>query len=111
VINLKRYSRKGNQVFKNNEAITVPLEIYIDCQSYEMFAFVVHCDSKIATSGHYKAYVNCRTGWHEFDDEKVTMVMPTQLKEFTNRGYYYCYRRVKASETWQHSQLIEQGDD
>ena len=64
-----------------------------------MFAFVLHCNSKIVTNGHYKAYVNCTTCWYEFDDEKVTMVMPTQLKELTNRGYYYCYRRVKASET------------
>ena len=109
VINLKRYGYQGNQVFKNNEAISVPLEISIDHQSYEMFAFVSHCDSQIAASGHYRAYVNCRTGWYEFDDEKVSTVTPTQLKELTSYGYYYCYRRLnKVPKTKFSPPLIDQ---
>lgn len=52
----------------------------IDSHEYEIFAFVLHCHSKNADKGHYKAYVNCNTGWHEFDDDRVRTVLPTELQ-------------------------------
>lgn len=72
---LKRYIYKGTAL-KNIDAIAVPLRITIDSQQYELFAFVLHCDSKTANTGHYKAYVNCSTEWCEFDDDRVRTIKP-----------------------------------
>ena len=76
VINLKRQLYEG-ATQKNNDLITSPLRMTIDSQQYELFAFVLHCDSKTADTGHYKAYVNCATEWCEFDDDRVCTVKST----------------------------------
>jgi Ubiquitin carboxyl-terminal hydrolase len=70
----------------------------IDYLQYELFAFVLHCDSKTANTGHYKAYINCATEWCEFDDDRVRTVKPAELTKLANQGYYYCYCRAKESE-------------
>lgn len=75
VVNLKRHIYKG-VVLKNNCVITVPFEMTIDSCRYELIAFVVHCDSKTANKGHYKAYIHCATDWYEFDDDRVRAVAP-----------------------------------
>ena len=66
----------------------------IDSCRYELVAFVLHCDSKTANTGHYKAYIYCSTEWYEFDDERVRAVKPAELTKLANQGYYYCYRRI-----------------
>jgi len=81
VVNLKRYIYKGNLVLKNNKAITAPFHITIDQQDYAIFAFVIHCHSSTANTGHYKSYINCDTKWYEFDDNKVRLVAPTELNK------------------------------
>ena len=48
---------------KNNDAIIAPFQINIDSCHYELIAFVMHCDSKTANTGHYKAYINCTIEW------------------------------------------------
>lgn len=83
VINLKRQLYKG-ATLKNNVVISAPLRMPIDSQKYELFAFVLHCDSKTADRGHYKAYINCATEWCEFDDDRVRMVKPAELVKFAS---------------------------
>jgi ubiquitin C-terminal hydrolase len=66
----------------------------IDSCRYELIAFVIHCDSKTANKGHYKAYINCSTEWYEFDDDRAREIKLTELTNLANQGYYYCYRRL-----------------
>jgi len=94
VVNLKRFKFEECNILKNNDIITVSFDIDLNSQHYELFAFVLHCESGTADTGHYKAYINCNTEWFEFDDDKVRMVNPVELVKFASQGYYYCYRRI-----------------
>ena len=83
VINLKRHIYEAASL-KNNNIIAVPLQITIEYCNYELIAFVLHCNSKTANTGHYKAYVNCSNEWCEFDDDRVRTVKQTELEKLTS---------------------------
>ena len=83
VFNLKRHIYKGG-ILKNSRIITVPLRININSYHYELFVFVIHCNSKTAETGHYKSYVNCDIEWCEFDDDKVRTVNSIELAKLAS---------------------------
>ena len=83
VINLKRHIYKDAPL-KDNTIIAIPLQITIDYCHYELIAFVLHCCSKTANTGHYKAYVNCDAEWCEFDDDKVRTVNSIELAKLSS---------------------------
>jgi len=83
-VNLKRFKFEKSNVLKNNNTISVPFHMTIDFYRYELIAFVLHCDSKIANTGHYKAYINYNTEWYEFDDDRVCIVKPAELVKFSS---------------------------
>jgi ubiquitin C-terminal hydrolase len=113
IIGLKRYAfdRTEGIVKKINHAIKIPLEIdmqpyLVEPQSnsyYNLIAIVMHQGT--AKGGHYVAYVKYKNNWYLCNDEAVSKISASQVKEAINKGYVYIYEQTEPKKPYLEQKL------
>ena len=93
LITFKRYKVNGNQLYKLNTKIDIPLEWKYSKYTYRCRGFIVQSGG--LSGGHYIAFVKQDDKWYCCNDSNVSTVNDEQIKQLIGLSYILLYVKQK----------------